>query len=147
MPPLTTKAFDLLDQLLIFLTLIVALSAYLGTVRLFGLERLRELSDELWRLKDGNQKETVTRLEQKQRRTKVYLALLLFADVPMTISAALLAVYIFGLFNYPAPSWPLRWSIYLFTAAGLALFCAHLYGWIRTLKQFTVRLDVRRNPS
>jgi hypothetical protein len=134
--------FDPVD-LFAFLTLIVAVSAYLATIRLFGIEKLRDLSEHQSRLNRSlTSASTGTELSEKgaelenaakkKKRVKRWLALLLVADAPMTISAVLLGCYIFGIFNHPSGSLRLKWSIFLFTWAGFALSAAHAYAWFRS---------------
>src|SRR5271155_1734687 len=94
-------------DLLTLLAIIIALSAYLATVRLFMIDRLTKLKEKTTQL-DENLK--------KAKRIRKGLLVLLLADVPMTLSAVLLGIYI--LYSN-APSSFLRKSICLFTFAGL----------------------------
>jgi uncharacterized membrane protein (DUF106 family) len=126
-------------DLLTLLAIIIALSAYLATVRLFALDRLTKLKEGLENISNqldenleerevGNLGKTKTRLEERIT-IHLKLCLLLFADVPMTVSAVLLGIYIL----YGKPACFLRTSVILFTIAGLVLLFNHVYAWIKSI--------------
>lgn len=105
-------------DLLTLLAIIIALSAYLATVRLFAIDRLTQLAGDL----------------QKRKKVHRNLRLLFVADAPMTVSAVFLGIYI--LYSN-APSCFLPTSIYLFTFAGLMLLIYHIYAWIKSFSRVT----------
>jgi hypothetical protein len=141
------------DQLTL-LAVLIALSAYLATVRLFAIDKRHQLNERLSDLEEkqedleNNQNQlSQQRYDQRKRRyseglrtikerrsdISFNLLLLLIADVPMTLSAVLLGLYV--LYEH-APSSFLPWSAYLFTFAGLALLSFHIGAWSVTLSKF-----------
>lgn len=102
-----------------FLGLIIALSAYVASVRLWMIDRMT-------RQNDGGKK-----------RTKLILKLLTLADAPLIVSGLLLFTYAFwdhtlklwlGLTG-SAPEWLLSWSIGVFTFALISLMGHHIAAW------------------
>src|SRR5271154_7482843 len=94
-------------DLLTLLAIIIALSAYLATVRLFMIDRLTQLKERKTQLEEDSAKRTTqieenpakrtTQIEENSKKTKSTrrgLLALLLADVPMTVSAVLLGIYI-----------------------------------------------------
>jgi hypothetical protein len=105
-------------DIIAFLSLIIALSAYIATIRL----RLIDL------IKDPQN-------AAKKPRYKTISKTLTLADAPLIISAAFLFFHGFWdstlgkIIEGGVPCWLLPWSIYLFTFAGLVLIVHHIGAW------------------
>jgi hypothetical protein len=115
---------------LTLLTLIVALSAYLASVRLVAIGRLVDLKGRVSTDFFDKRLNTPANadVERRSNDIKVGLKLLTLADAPMIVSGLLLGLHIF----YGLPDASLRWSIYFFTFGGLALVGLHAHAWKRT---------------
>jgi hypothetical protein len=131
---------------LTLLTLIVALSAYLATVRLMAIARMSELKTDLARDIYGKplgtyENDTAQRRVADIQRDLVFLT---FGDAPMIGAGFLLGLHIF----YGAGETALRLSIALFTIGGVVLMLLHAAAWVRTVagKRFG-RLLPRKRPS
>jgi hypothetical protein len=106
-----------------FLSLIVALSAYLATIRLRLIDRIKKA--------DENQK----------KRLKLISFWLTFADAPLIVSGVLLFLHGFWgktlgswWFASPtAPGWLLPWSVGLFWFGGLFLVGHHIAAWWKSI--------------
>jgi hypothetical protein len=99
------------SDLLALLAIVIALSAYLATIRLFAIETIRK--------KDAD----------GRRRIHRDLRKLLLADIPMTMSAVFLGVHAL----FWVPDWVLWVGLSLFVVAGSVLFVFHIFAWIRSL--------------
>jgi len=103
-------------DLLGLLAIVIALSAYLATIRQYFIETSRNKKGE------------------DLARTRTALHLLFWADMPMTVSAVLIGLY--ALFNWPSSwVWVLWCGEIIFVLAGLLLFGYHGYGWCLTWKR------------
>jgi len=101
-------------DLLAFLAIVIALSAYIATIRLFMIDKMRERSGD------------------ERAKIRFKMKILLLADVPMTVSACSLGIY--TLFNTSAPwfPWFMKIGICGFVIGGLALIGLHAYNWWKT---------------
>ena len=106
-----------------FLSLIVALSAYIATIRLRLIDRIKETTD-----------------TTKKNNLKLISFWLTLADAPLIVSGVLLFLHAFwdetlGLwFTSPgAPAWLLAWSVGFFTFGGLALVAHHIAAWWKSI--------------
>jgi hypothetical protein len=104
------------------LAIIVALSAYLATVRHFLLERIAA-SDE------GESGRTTVE-PQGRKRIKKRLLVLVIGDAPITAAAVLVGLH--SLYSSP-PQWFLRVGIRCFTIGGLFLLVMHIASWLETV--------------
>ena len=105
-------------ELLTLLAIIIALSAYLATMRGVLRERIRGAP------------------EARKQHLRVSLYLLILPDALLVISGLLLGLHIFYAYlpgvGEP-PVWLLRRAIQLFIAGGLCLVVLHLVEWLRAL--------------
>ena len=106
-----------------FLALIVALSAYIATIRLRLIDKIRETTD-----------------TDRKSELKLISFWLTFADAPLIISGVLLFFHSFwdltiGLwFATPgAPKWLLPWSIGFFAFGGAVLVVHHAVAWWKSI--------------
>lgn len=99
-------------DLFAFLAILIALSAYLATVRLFAIDRMQDQDAE------------------KKRAIRVKLRLLVIPDAPMTCAAVCVGLY--TLFPRWSPKWFLPAGIGLFSFAGFALLIFHVIAWYKT---------------
>src|ERR1700733_16156237 len=95
------------SDLLALLAIVIALSAYLATIRLFAIETIRE--------KDA----------EGRRRIHRDLRKLLLADIPMTMSAISLGIHAL----FWVSDWFLWAGVLLFVLAGSVLFVFHMIAW------------------
>ena len=110
---------------LTFFTILVALSAYLASVRLVAIARLGELNDP----ETDKPEVRAERIRAQRAKIKRNLRWLTVADIPMVLAALLLGLHVF----YFWPAWTLHGSFYLFTFAGLALLASHGFAWWRSI--------------
>jgi hypothetical protein len=115
------------SDLLTLLTIIIALSAYLATIRLLVISRLSQASEPI-----QSPPESTPELRNKLKR---FLLLLALADAPLVTSGLLLGLHIFwqDLTRADTPPWFLPTAIVLFGIAGLILYIYHLIEWVRSL--------------
>lgn len=99
------------SDLLALLAIVIALSAYLATIRLFAIETIRE--------KDA----------EGRRRIHRDLRKLLLADIPMTMSAISLGIHAL----FWVSDWFLWAGVLLFVLAGSVLFVFHMIAWKKSL--------------
>lgn len=105
------------------LTLIVALSVYISTVRLLIIDRLAKLK---------RQKQPPQKTEARLRSALFWL---MPADVPLICAAVLLTWRLFAgpLFWPPAPAWTSFWISALFMTAIFVLVLHHVIAWGQTI--------------
>lgn len=117
-------------DIIAFLSLIVALSAYIATIRLRLIDKMKDATvagDTATRNKLGN-----------------FALSLTFADAPLIVSATLLFFHGFWdatlgqVVPGPAPKWLLPWSIYLFAFAGVVLILHHIAAWFKSVFGSTI---------
>ena len=106
------------------LTVLIALSAYLGTIRLLAIDRLRSANS------------SEPKSPSKEKSIKGKLMWLTLADIPLTVASLLLAINIFGGYLTETPSTLYIWSIWLCAVAGVVLFISHLFAWIKSISEF-----------
>lgn len=106
------------------LTLIVALSAYVATIRLWLIDRIKKARD-----------------EEEKKKLKTTSRLLTLADAPLVVSGVLLFFHGFwnntlGLWFSCAepPNWMLSWSIGLLTFALVVLVVHHIGAWWKSVR-------------
>lgn len=118
---------------LTLLTLIVALSAYLASVRLAAIGRLSALSRELSKDIYGTPLVTDSNKAISRRKDDIGRSLkwLTLSDAPMIASGFLLGLHIF----YAAGERALMWSVYLFTFGGIVLMLLHGLAWVKTFSR------------
>jgi len=102
---------------LTFFAIMIALSAYVATLRWIIITRIR---------KSGKKVE--------KEKLKKSLRPIAYADIPLVISALLLFVHIFliNLIGITAPDFVFTWSVWLFTISFLALIVSHIKEWRKT---------------
>ena len=107
---------DTNDSLTLF-AIIIALSAYLATLRWLTIVRIGKSVDN----------------EDKQILKKS-LQLITLPDVPLVISAVLLFAHIFWIYllGTAAPDFLFTWSVYLFAISFLTLIAYHIIEWYKT---------------
>ena len=117
-----------------FLSLIVALSAYIATIRLRVFDRIRELRNEM--------EDDMHMTQQKESRSKLrinslkgFAKALTLVDAPLVVSAVLLFFHGFwnmtlGLYiTSGLPTWLLPASIYCFMFSGVLMVVYHICAW------------------
>lgn len=111
--------------MLTLLTIIIALSAYLATMRGLLRERIRHAPE--WR----------------RQELRVSLYLLILPDAILVLSGLLLGIYVFYayLLDGEPPAWLLTRAIQLFVAAGFALTGLHVVEWLRALRRIRVVIE------
>ena len=104
------------------LTIIIALSAYLATIRLIGIERLGKPGSEV--------------SPDVKKKLKRKLLFLMFVDAPLVVSGLLLVYHIFApdLFGCVAPACILRTAQGLFALAVVILAVLHAIEWGKTIR-------------
>jgi hypothetical protein len=100
------------------LAILIALSAYLATIRLLAIERISRQTD-----------------KDKKQEIRLKLLWLVVPDSLLTVSALLLGFHIFSSYLAKHPGSLLAWSIWLFAAAGLLLFLSHIVAWSKTIAE------------
>jgi hypothetical protein len=110
---------------LTFLAFVVALSAYLATVRLF-LHGLAEPSD----TREGG-------LRLRPASKKVALVLITLADLPMILAGLCMGLYLFAF----VPPLFFRWSLVLFAFGGGTMIILHAREWRKSVHE--VRESIR----
>ncbi len=72
----------------------------------------------------------------KRREIKFKLAILMLADVPMILSASLLAIHVFWykLFSVCSPEWILHCGLWAFFIGGAIMVFLHVLAWRKSLK-------------
>lgn len=123
-------------DLLGFLAIIIALSAYLGAIRVFGIQTILSLA----KAKDAGKKKVEERSarEKAELERKASLEQLLFTiafpDIGLILSGVFLIAYIFSevLFPWPRADWLFTTSVVLFVGAILLLVFYHGYAWGKT---------------
>jgi hypothetical protein len=118
---LTLTAMGWGDLLTLF-TIIIALSAYLATIRLARIERAKTpIGDSV----DAKKKYKVS--------MEWGILFITIPDILLVVSAILLAIYMFGsVFYLPRSHGQLSWSVRLFCAAIVILAVYHMRSWLRT---------------
>lgn len=108
------------------LALIIALSAYLATIRLIAIDKMSP----------PRENEPPLSADRK-KKIKQSLFWLTLADAPLVIAGLLLGLHLFfpNLFNRSAPDWMLTAAIWLFTVAGVLLVIYHFGAWYRSVKE------------
>lgn len=109
------------------LALIIALSAYLATIRLIAIDKMSPPK--------GNEPPLKPERKKKIKQSLFWLTL---ADAPLVIAGLLLGLHLFfpTIFDRSAPDWMLTWAIRLFTVAGVLLVIYHLRAWYRSIREF-----------
>ncbi|MCP9473425.1 MAG: hypothetical protein NNA30_11885 [Nitrospira sp.] len=118
-----TRDFLPTADVIALLSLIVALSAYVATIRLRLIDRIKNAQDE------------------EKKKLKTTSRLLTLADAPLVVSGLLLFFYAFwnntlGLWFFCAesPNWMLSWSIGLLTFALVVLVAHHMGAWWKSIQ-------------
>jgi hypothetical protein len=106
--------------MLTLLAFVVALSAYLASVRV----SLKALMSEVETTNGGNT--TIRKVDPKS--TKVALVLISVADLPMILAALFIGLYVFAF----APPFVLRWGLFLFAFAGGTMIILHASEWLES---------------
>jgi hypothetical protein len=115
------------------LTLVVALSVYIATIRLVVIGRL--LGEE--------------KLEERRKaRYKLFLLTLVPGDALLVVSGFLLFLDIFwaDLFGGTAPGWFETTSVWTFFIAGGLLVVHHLVAWVRSVGSLPAVWGTLRQP-
>jgi hypothetical protein len=129
---------------LTLLAVVIALSAYLATIRLFAVdkrgklrERLEEIEGELAdpNLTDPAKRTRLTNamqeIENRRENIRFKLRLLIIPDIFMVSSAVLLGLATLYSKSY---LWFLPAGVYSFTIAGIILLIMHISAWVATLR-------------
>ncbi|HCO26184.1 MAG: hypothetical protein CME31_20700 [Gimesia sp.] len=113
------------DKLLAILGIAVALSAYLSGIRLYLIQKIREIPQE-----DPEKAE-------KKYEIQKQLGWLTLADAPIVLSAFLLGVKLlwYPLTGISAPDWILSLGLWLFLLAGTLMVIQHFLAWHKTLTE------------
>lgn len=113
------------DQLLAILGIAIALSAYLSGIRLYLIQKIREIPQE-----DPEQAE-------KKYEIQKQLGWLTLADAPIVLSAFLLGLNLlwFPLTGLRFPDWLLSLGLWLFLLAGTMMVIQHFLAWHKTLTE------------
>lgn len=103
-----------------FLSLIVALSAYLSAIRFYAMQRLASNPS-------------------NAKSLKAFLFRLVFADAPLVLAGVLLTVQMFfkPLLADPAPGESIAWWVsFLFCLAVVVLATYHFLAWVKSIQEY-----------
>ena len=111
------------EQLLPILAIAITLSAYLSGIRLYLIQKIREIP-----------RDDPAHAEKKYAIQK-QLGWLTLADAPIVMSAFLLGLGLlwFSLTGLRTPAWMLSLGLWLFLFAGTMMVLQHFLAWHRTL--------------
>jgi O-antigen/teichoic acid export membrane protein len=110
------------SPLLALLAIIIALSAYLATIRLAGIQLAKAPTGKDDSEKEANKKSIEWKL--------VFIAL---PDIFLVASGLFLAIYLFGgVFDWMRADGQLTWGVRLFCVAIVILAFYHLVSWFRS---------------
>lgn len=117
------------DQLLAILGIAIALSAYLSGVRLYLIQKIRDISE--------NDLINAEKKAEKKYEIQKQLGWLTLADAPIVLSAFLLGVGLlwFSLTGLRTPDWMLSLGLWLFLFAGTMMVVLHFLAWYKTLTE------------
>lgn len=107
------------DQKIMFLTLIIALSAYIASIRFALIESLRS-----------------PKIKKRETRKRVLVGLIP-ADLPLVFAGIFLTIDLFlkDMINVDPPSFFYSGSVWLFSFAVLVLAIHHFLSWLYTLNK------------
>ena len=103
-----------------FLSLIVALSAYLAAIRFYAMQRLASNPS-------------------NAKALKKFLFKLIFADAPLVLAGVLLTIQIFfkPLLADPVPGESITWWVSLLFCVAVAVLAAyHFLAWVKSIQEY-----------
>ena len=117
------------------LTLIVALSAYIATIRLVVIGRLSQLRDQAAAATDATQ---WTKLSDRRSVLRAFLLTLLPAEAPLVVAGVWLTLHLFG----NGPEWATNRVSVLFCWAIMILALHHLVAWFLSVTNAATAKEV-----
>jgi hypothetical protein len=118
-----------LPNSLTFITLVVALCAYLAAIRLVGVQEIRRLNEDI-----ADKKGNITTKSNDKEKIKTALRWLAIPDALFILSGLFLGLYVFlpYLFGITPKEELFTASVFLFAAGGIVLILYHTRQWLKS---------------